>query len=196
MRSTQEIFAGVGLGAAVGILVGMSTAPVVAIVVSSLVALVATFFGLSSQTTEGTKVLRIASFGLACPIAVFIGLGARSHGWLTPSIQHQIADWTNAGYSPAEARSFVAFRELGLIPEGQKTAEPQQPLGVRGGLPNETRQTECDHLVASRFASEADRIDAMRKAGGTWKVLADSLGDFDRSRRTAVVNAAYGLACQ
>jgi hypothetical protein len=192
MRSMQEIFAGVGLGAAVGILVGMSTAPVVAIVVSSLVALVATFFGLSSQTTEGTKVLRIASFGLACPIAVFIGLGARSHGWLTPSIQHQIADWTNAGYSPAE----VAFRELGLIPEGQKTGEPQQPLGVRGGLPSETRQTECDHLLASRFASEADRIDAMEKEGGPWKVLADSLGDFDKPRRTAVVNAAYGLACQ
>jgi hypothetical protein len=196
MRSIQEIFAGVGLGAAVGILVGMSTAPVVAIVVSSLVALVATFFGLSSQTTEGTKVLRIASFGLACPIAVFIGLGARSHGWLTPSIQHQIANWTNAGYSPAEARSFVAFRELGLVPEGQKTAEPQQPLGVRGGLPSQTRQTECDRLLASRFVSEADRINAMQKEGGAWKVLADSLGDFDRSRRTAVANAAYELACQ
>ncbi|NYF53942.1 hypothetical protein [Tunturiibacter gelidoferens] len=196
MRSIQEIFAGVGLGAAVGILVGMSTAPVVAIVVSSLVALVATFFGLSSQTTEGTKVLRIASFGLACPMAVFIGLGARSHGWLTPSIQHQIADWTNAGYSPAEARSFVAFRELGLIPEGQKTAEPQQPLGIRGDLPSETRQAECDHLLTSRFASGADRIYAMRKEGGAWKALANSLGDLDRSRQNAVVDAAYGLACQ
>jgi hypothetical protein len=195
MRSTQEIFAGVGLGAAVGILVGMSNTPVVAIVVSSLVALVATFFGLSSQTTEGTKVLRIASFGLACPIAVFIGLGARAHGWVTPSIQHQIADWTNAGYSPAEARSFVAFRELGVIPEGQKTAEPRQPLGVRGDLLSETSQAECDHLQASRFASEADRTAAMQKAGGAWKVLADSLGDLDSARRTAVVNAAYGLAC-
>lgn len=55
------------------ILVGMSTA-----LVSSPVALVATLFGLSSQTTEGTKVLRIVSFGLACPVAIFIGLGVRN----------------------------------------------------------------------------------------------------------------------
>jgi hypothetical protein len=34
------------------------------------------------------------------------------------------------------------------------------------------------------------------RQGGAWKVLADSLGDFDRSRRTAWVNAAYELACQ
>jgi hypothetical protein len=196
MQNKQEIFAGVGLGAAVGILVGMSNTPVVAIVVSSLVALVATFFGLSTQTTEGAKVLRIASFGLACPIAVFVGLGARSHGWLTPSIQHQIANWTNAGYSPAEARSFVAFRELGVVPEGQKTAEPQQPLGVRGGLFSETKQTDCDHLLASRFANEADRIDAMQKAGGAWRVLADSIVNLDDVRRATVVNATYELACQ
>jgi hypothetical protein len=37
-----------------------------------------------------------------------------------PSIQQQIAGWTTAGYTPAEARSFVAFRELGLVPEGQR----------------------------------------------------------------------------
>jgi hypothetical protein len=84
MREKQEAFAGLVLGAAVGLLVGMSNTPVTAIVVSSLVALIATFFGLSSQHAEGVKALRIASFGLACPIAIFVALAARTHGWLTP----------------------------------------------------------------------------------------------------------------
>jgi hypothetical protein len=196
MREKQEAFAGLTLGAAVGLLVGMSNTPVTAIVVSSLVALIATFFGLSSQHAEGVKALRIASFGLACPIAILVALTVRSHGWLTPSIQQQIAGWTTAGYTPAEARSFVAFRELGLVPEGQKTAEPQPPVGIRGTLLSENRENDCDRLAASRFGTDEERLNAMRTAGGNWKVLADSLEGVDAVRRSVVMNAAFQFACQ
>lgn len=108
MRGKQEAFAGLALGTAVGLLVGRSNSPVTANVVSSLVALIATFFGLSSQRAGGVRALRIASSGFACPIDIFVALAARSHGWPTPSIQQQIASGTTAGHIPAEARSFVA----------------------------------------------------------------------------------------
>jgi hypothetical protein len=192
IRTGQEIFAGLGLGLAVGLLVGMSNAPVTSLVVSSLVALIATFFGLSAQTVDGARVLRIAAFGIACPIAIVFGLAARAHAWFAPTIQQQTLAWTNAGFSPAEARSMVAFHELGFVPAGQKTVDP--PKSVNGLFSSTLEQ--CSTLVASRFTSIDKRIESMQLAGGDWKTFADSLTDLDSGHKTAVVNAAYALACQ
>jgi hypothetical protein len=75
-------------------------------------------------------VLRIASFGFACPLAVLLGLGIRSHSWLAPSIDDQIKEWTHAGYSQEQARNFVAFRQLGLVPQGFKATDPPRPFGA------------------------------------------------------------------
>src|SRR5580704_12727071 len=109
MQKRQEIVSGIGLGLAIGIFVGMSTAPVVAIVVTSLAAVLAAFFGLSAGVSEGPRILRIASFSFACPLAVLCGVAVRSHGLMAPSVDQQLREWTSAGYTPEEARSFVAF---------------------------------------------------------------------------------------
>jgi hypothetical protein len=200
MQTRQEVLAGVGLGFAVGILVGMSTSPVVAIVVSSLAAVLATFFGLSAPSNDATRVLRIASFGFACPVAVILGLGVRSHNWLGPSVEQQIKDWTNAGYTVQQARAFVAFRQLGLVPEGQKTAAVPKS-SVDSGLfsaPDSTNDpvvAECGRLVSSRFPTANERLDAMKRAGGVWKTLGDSIVNPNSAQSAAVIEAAYRLAC-
>ena len=193
MRISSDIFAGVGLGLAVGLLVGLSTSPITATVASSLLALLATYIGLSADPSENAKLVRIASFGPALVLAVIFGLSARSHGWFAPSIHTQVQQWAVAGYDPSMARSLVAYSELGIVPDGTKAVDPPKRLGT--GVMNSSLQSNCNLLDASRFAHIEDRLDAMQKTGGQWKALADSLTSLDVSRQDLIVNAAYGIAC-
>jgi hypothetical protein len=198
MRKRHEILAGAGLGFALGMFVGMSTASVVAIMVTSLAALLAAFFGLSAGATDSAKILRIAAFAVACPIAVIAGVSIRVHDWLEPSLKQQISEWTGAGYTADQARSLVVFRQLGLIPEGQKAVDPPKS---RTGLFASTSESssavlaECSRLSARRLPKPEERISAMRDAGGAWKTLADAVDKSDAEHRGAVLEAAYGLVC-
>src|ERR1022692_4256025 len=192
MRISSDVFAGIGLGLAVGLLVGLSTSSITATVASSLLALLATFIGLSADPNENAKLARIASFGPALVLAIIFGLSARSHGWFAPSIRTQVQEWAVAGYEPSMAKSLVAYRELGIVPNGTKVVNPPKRLDT--GLFSNSLQSNCNLLEASRFAHVEDRLDAMQKAGGQWKALADSLTSLDVSRQDQIVNAAYGAA--
>lgn len=176
----------------------MSNSPVVAIIVTSLAAVLASFFGLSASSDQGARVLRIAFFGLACPVAVFLGVGVRSHSWLAPSIQEQVTAWTKAGYTAEQARSFVVFRQLGLIPGGQKTSEvPKSYLGLfsASSQSDDPIAAECGHFSASRFSNSDERLRAMQNAGGAWKSLADSVLAANAPPREGIVESAYQLVC-
>ena len=195
----QECLAGIGLGMAVGVFVGMSTSAVVAVVVSALAAVLAAFFGLSAGSGQGARVLRIASFGFACPLAVLLGLGIRSHSWLAPSIDDQIKEWTRAGYNPEQARNFVAFRQLGLVPQGFKATDLPKPVNGLFSSHSDTSDpilAECGRLTPSRFSNPDEQINAMRSAGDAWKVLADSVAEVDSAHRESVIDAAYKLVCR
>jgi hypothetical protein len=205
LRPWQECLAGIGLGLAVGILVGMSTSPVVAVVVSSLAAVLAAFFGLSAGSDEGARVLRIASFGFVCPLAVLLGLDIRTHSWFAPSINEQIREWTDAGYPANQARQFVAFRQLGLVAgpadglKAVKATDLPKPINGLFGAPGDTNDpvlAECGRLASSRFSSTDEQVSAMKNAGAAWKALGDSVAELDAARRKAVVDAAYQLVCR
>jgi hypothetical protein len=177
----------------------MSTSAVVAIVISSLAALLAAFFGLSAPSSDVTRVLRIGSFGFACPIAVFLGVGIRSHNWISPPLEKQISDWTNAGYTPEQARAFVAFRQLGLVPEGLKVSEIPKSVSSSGLFAAPSADdpvlAECERLASSRFTRTDERLNAMRSAGGRWSVLAESVAGFKPEQSAPIVDAAYMLVC-
>lgn len=193
MRISSDVFAGIGLGLAVGLLVGLSNSPITATVASSLLALLATFIGLSANPNEGTKIVRIAAFGPALVLAIIFGLSARSHGWFAPSIRTQVQEWVAAGYEASTAKSLVAYRELGVVPDGTKVVDP--PKRSNTGLFSDSLQSNCNLLESSRFAHIEDRLGAMQKTGGQWKALADSLTSLDVSRQDKILNAAYGVAC-
>jgi hypothetical protein len=126
-----QIFAGTGLGLLVGILVGLSSSPVVATVVSALAAGMVTLLGFSKQNATDDdnykdrtlltslasrdSALRLGSFGVACTIAVVFALFLRTHNWASPSISDQIAEVQRAGYTPDEAHRWVAYRNLGPV---------------------------------------------------------------------------------
>lgn len=122
-----NVFSGLGMGLLVGIIVGLSVSPVVSIILGALASLLAAFLGLqeggAAATEEGLmsklKVngLRIGSFGFACVGGILLGLFFRSSDMFSDSIQDEVAKWTKAGYSAAEARQFVVWKKLGIQPK-------------------------------------------------------------------------------
>ena len=75
--------------------------------IGALTALLAAFFGLAKPADElqanMLRAVRIAGFSLACTLGVLFGLTARTHGWLSASVQTQVNDWKAAGASPSDA---------------------------------------------------------------------------------------------
>src|ERR1700741_2864708 len=108
-----QLFAGVGLGLLVGVL-GLSSSPVVSVVVGALAAGMVTLLGFARSSKDGDSsyaegsVIRLGGFGVACAAAVLLGVAIRTHSWLSPSIAKQVSEVQRAGYSGATAVSKMA----------------------------------------------------------------------------------------
>jgi hypothetical protein len=91
-----QLFAGVGLGLLVGVLVGLSSSPVVSVVLGALAAGMVTLLGFARSSKDGDSsyaegsVIRLGGFGVACAAAVLLGVAIRTHSWLSPSIANQV----------------------------------------------------------------------------------------------------------
>jgi hypothetical protein len=194
LRRPAEIAAGASLGALVGLLIGLSSTPVVAGVISALVGLLVAFFGLLEKSSpDGMKTLRIASFAVLCFAGVVLGIVSRAHEWFSPSVHTRIQKWVGAGYSPEEARALTAYESLGVVPKGQSVVEAPKALGSL--LFSDKNFSECDNLMPSHYRSGSDQVAAMQEAGPQWKALADSIYELNATTQEAVVKAAYRLAC-
>ena len=118
-----QLFAGVGLGLLVGVLVGLSSSPVVSVVVGALASGMVTLLGFVRSSKDGEagssegSVIRLGGFGVACAAAVLFGLFIRTHNWLSPSIADQVVEVQRAGYSGEEARRWVAYKNVGAVLE-------------------------------------------------------------------------------
>ena len=134
-----QLFAGVGLGLLVGVLVGLSSSPVVSVVVGALASGMVTLLGFVRSPKDGEaplsdgSVVRLGGFGVACAAAVLFGLFIRTHNWLSPSIADQVAEVQRAGYSGEEARRWVAYKNVGAVLEpaisGAAGTEPPDAHG-------------------------------------------------------------------
>lgn len=143
--SGADIAAGAGLGALLGLMIGLSHSPVVATFVGAVAALLVTLLGLAERKLPGktpepasgaqapeppelrrslaqARSVRVASFAFGCLIVTPGALWARTHDWvglsLAERLQRSQAAWSAAGYAPADVQRFVAFQELGTLPPG------------------------------------------------------------------------------
>ncbi len=119
-----QILGGAGLGTLVGLLVGLSSSPVVSTVVGALATALVTLLGFAlpaksakdaseTTTTITGSAARIAAFGFTCAAALLSSLYIRTHALLSPSVQEQVSEITNAHYTDQQARQWVAFKNLG-----------------------------------------------------------------------------------
>jgi hypothetical protein len=198
-QKALEIIAGMSLGLLTGMLLGLSVAQVVGGVIGALTALLAAFFGLAKTPdalqTNVLRAARIAGFSVACTVGVLFGLTARTHGWLSASIQSQVNDWKAAGATPSDALAYVAYQQLGLVPAKMSVSTiPAASRSETGLFANHGIQN-CADLLNARYDSATLRVQAMQQAGGSWAVFAKSLAAVPADQIGKVADAGYQLLC-
>jgi hypothetical protein len=190
------VIAGGAMGALVGLLIGLSQAPVVSTALSSLLALLVTFLGLGGapivkpgENIDG----KLAAFCAATVIALVLGVAARANQWLAPSVSSEVAAWTSAQVPSSQAAALVAFERLGILPAGQTVAKREAtPSNV--GLFRSANESDCGTL-AGVFPTSQDRWKAMHDLGGSWSDLAAGAQSLDDGRLEAFNKAALQLGC-
>ena len=203
-----QLFAGIGLGLLVGILVGLSSSPVVSVVVGALAAGMVTLLGFvqskagETSTSEGS-VVRLGGFGVACTAAILLCLLIRTHNLLSPSIADQVSEVQKAGYTGPEARRWVAYKNIGAVlepaPNGGATAQPATGRGaesIAGSvLFSSTDSGECQHFDTSRYKDASEHLYSLRQSGGKYAEYAEKISTLDASQQRAVLASLRLLAC-
>ena len=210
MLVVTQVFSSFGIGLLVGLLLGLSSAPVVGLVVGSITALLASLLGFdlpskgeseSSIPRELRQTLigvRAGTFGLACILGIFAGIYMRTHGVLSPpepGLKERYEELQSIGFSPERAREL-------LVPGGEvASASPT------GDAPPSTRDTvlfsvdaeTCQQIAVDRFATMAAAADYYESK--SLERLAKITRDFDQKLATEdnkrlAVKAVVEVMCE
>lgn len=199
-----QLFAGAGLGLLVGILVGLSSSPVVSTVVGALAAGMITLLGFVRPSKDGESsyaegsVVRLGSFGLACTAAVLFGLFIRTHNLLSPSISEQIGDVRNAGYTDEEAHRWVAYRNIGIATgsSSEKSHPADGSASVAGSvLFSSANSGECQYFDTNRYQNTKEHLYALQQLGGKYAEYAAKISSLDPSHQKTVLDSLRLLFC-
>ena len=203
-----QLFAGTGLGLLVGVLVGLSASPVVSALIGALAAGMVTLLGFTRTTKEGDppyaegSVIRLGSFGVACAVAVLLGLYIRTHNWLSPSISDQVAEIQKAGYTAEEARKWVALRNIGtaLAPTAASTADGKSATAAAAPIAGSVlfsgaNEGQCQYFDTSRYKDTQEHLYALRQMGGIYAEYANKIASMDATQQKAVLNSLRLLFC-
>ena len=163
----SQIFSSVGIGSLIGILLGLSSSPVVGLVVGSITALLASLIGLKTPATDddsGSQVLtgaqlklaglRTGSFGLACVLGIFVGIYMRTHNVLSPTeptLQVQFSELTQIGFSPKEARELLVIKKFNDKSTQDKSADSSPTASLEKTVLFATDSKLCEKIAVDRF---------------------------------------------
>jgi hypothetical protein len=167
-----------------------------------------TLLGFSRATKEGGpfastegSVYRLGSFGVACAIAVGLGLYIRTHNLVSPSIADQVAEVQKGGYTPEEARRWVAYKNVGtvLTSASSNSGPTQQGNGtasVAGSvLFSGSNAGECQHFDTTRFKDVQEQLYALRQLDDKHAEYAEKIATLDTARQKQVLDSLRLLFC-
>ena len=192
--------AGLSLGTLVGLLIGLSSVPVVASAVGALLALLVTFFGfVRNDGTMATRTsgARLVGFGLAMAAALLGGIALRSHGALGPSFADRVARFAVEGMPRERALELATYEHLGLR-IGQM-AQVEAPASAPAASPyafSGAGDPACAMLDADQYADVQARLAAMQSRGGPWAAVARLGTGLPEAQARALADAAFALRCE
>ena len=195
----KHVLWGGSLGLCVGLIMGLSSTPVVGTIIGALAALFATMFG--AKGDDLSAFARIGGFGAACVIGVIGGISLRAHNILGTTVTAQVTEWVGAGYDPAIAHQIVLYRELGLLlgPNGTLAETPRSGKvagSATGGFLSARADEECRQLDPVLFGDDPAKIlRSYRNTGGAWDSLSRTLEGLPPDRQKSIVHASWRLAC-
>jgi hypothetical protein len=200
--------AGGAIGLLVGIAAGLSTAPVVAVIVGAISTGLLILLGLKKDspadtgTSDAAMVARIAAFGIVCSVALVLGVLARAHDVLSPTPTKMEQQWKAAGFSEQQAREIVMYEKLGLTSakvegkEGGLVANrPALAGAAAGNLFASSSTAVCPYFDRHNYGTTDDMLYAMKLQHGALEQFAAAVEKAGSSQRDAIVDAAGGLLC-
>lgn len=205
-----QVFSGASIGLLLGLLMGLSASPVVALVVGAFAALLGAVVlpqakGGANDTTPGRQhsaAWRSGALSLAAIVGLVAGLWMRTHDALSPprpTLAQQVAAVQAAGFGAEEARRLVASREF---PAARAASAPTAAAPAiadhRSTILFSADATTCERLAPSRFKDVAAAALSYEAAGFTALAgVARSLGKelTDEGQRKVALVAVVGIAC-
>jgi hypothetical protein len=162
--------------------------------------------GLNSSKDEASATppptaWRLAGFGFACSLALIVSVWVRAHHSLSPPIKDQVKELTDVGYSPDDARAWVAYVDSGLTVSGGKPVEQARDAGPSAAsassllFASEGKVDPCGLLNPDRYKNQHEQINAMRLQGGAWASYANYVEPLDAGQRDTALASARKLLC-
>jgi hypothetical protein len=204
MAKYLALFSGASIGALLGLLVGLSSSPIVVTAIGIVSAIVATFLNAKTESNadvqQGKKdaevrAISLIGLGIAGVLSIILGLSLRVRDAFSPSVLDRIHEWKNAQFSDDEAKRFVVFSQLGIVPEGFKvvarpnSTTPQNTILFAGN-------TElCDQLNPTNFQNATDIIHLYNAAGGNWTSFATVVQKLPPPSRREILVSGWELLC-
>jgi hypothetical protein len=121
-RIWPDIVGGAGMGLLLGTLVGLSSSPVVGVVVGALASILAVFLGLDVRTGSAIGALRIngariGALGVATVVGLGLGLSVRVNNPFLPDPVSHLQRWQQAlPGDPTLAKQLMVFERTGIVP--------------------------------------------------------------------------------
>jgi hypothetical protein len=198
--SWTSILGGSGVGLLLGMVVGLSSSPVVGAVVGALAAGLLALLGLKEKDVDLTAVqcLRLGCFGFACCLGVVIGLWLRTSDRLSPRLTEQQQQWKAIGFSDDETRKIVLYRSTGLLLEPLKIEAISSVSGGKTAtslFSVSSGSDICTASDASQFASTSEQVKALKQSGGSFGRLADSLQGLKSADQKHILEVINHWAC-
>ena len=203
-------FAGGAIGLLVGVSAGLSSAPVIAVVVGAISAGLLILLGLkrgdagesSARNAGAAMMARVAAFGIVCTLALVGGVMARAYDVLSPSAIKLAEGWKAAGFSPDQARDIALYQKVGLSfskidgKPGELLAHRETAAGTQSSsLFASSSTTLCPYFDRSNYGTTGDMLQAMKLQGGDLEKFANAVEKLAPAQRDDVVNTTGGLLC-
>jgi hypothetical protein len=201
----SDLIAGGSLGLLVGMLLGLSTEPLVGTVMTGLVALLASFFGFGSSLLPrgGVSNERLVGFCVVAVVSGLAAIAARTHNILSPSlpppqsIQSFVEELKGLNFPMPKIIDYVGLKYLGLIPSGSTIATP--PIASDNTSATKffaAKADDCNTLPQLADRPLAERLTYLDSLAGTPFVsLSTQIRTFSEDKREAAYKAGIFLLC-
>jgi hypothetical protein len=205
-RVVLQFLAGGAIGLLLGLLVGLSSSHVVATVVGAVSGGLLILLGLTpsgkgaTPTTDPSTGWRLTGFGIVCALSLLLSVWIRAHHLLTPPIKNQVKELTDVGYSPDDARAWVAYVDSGVLMGGASVAPDKGSGGTAGSassllFSSRGKVDPCGLFTAERFKNQEEEINALQLEGGVWASYASYVEQLDPAGRNAALDSPKKLFC-
>lgn len=178
----RDTFAGVAIGASVGLMVGLSVSPITGMVVTTLLSVLVAYLGLGGQAgplTSGIASTRVVGFCLGLAPALLLSLTLRTHDGLSPSPRDLVERWKEAGFSQTQAMDLAVLERFGSIPFSPVRTSVQaikpSEQGPKPEAPRDESPSAGAHPKGISVESDPMRSILFGQTGPAWRLDCEAL---------------------